>query len=107
MNATDLYIYAGTDITSSGVISEGIGYNKLILAANLPYIQEINQAIPCIYTFAEDSESDLLTMIKTILASPDKNNEMIANTESYKQLFSYEKAAHKTNLLYEKVLHGT
>ena len=103
MNAADIVISPAREMTASGSLSESIGYEKVILAANLPFMQEIYEAIPCIRLFPAGESNGLLKELMWLLDNPSSWHEYSKKAGEYKELASFKNAAEKTVAIYNAI----
>lgn len=104
MHATDLILAPSRDITASGSISEAIAYNKVIIATDLPFVQEINQRIPCITTFPKDDKTKLRDTIEILMSDSQMQQQLQAKTQEYALQYDNAYAASQTLSLYRTIL---
>ncbi len=104
MNATDLIVYPARDIIASGSVTETMAYEKMIIASNLDFINEINLKYECIKTYKKNDINNLQNIIEDMIKNPSKKKKYIENTKRYAKEYSFKNIALKTKVLYNQVL---
>lgn len=104
MAATDICLAPFLSESASGALSLCIGYNKPIIASNIPANMEINEKVPCLELFKYGDSNDLLMKINDLLHNEDRRIELSRLSGEYSELFSYARIAEDTIKVYEEVI---
>ena len=101
---TDIIVYPAREIIASGSVTETIAYEKMIIASDLDFINEINLKYRCIKTYKKNDINNLKNVIEDIIKHPSYKKEYIENTKRYKKDYSFQNIALKTKVLYNQIL---
>ncbi len=101
MAATDICLAPYLSSAASGSLSLCIGYNKPIIASDIPVHREINARVPCLELFKGGDPADLLDKIKAIISDTDRIARLSGYADSYGQQYSYSKIAEATAAIYK------
>ncbi len=104
MNATDIIVYPARDIIASGSVTETIAYEKMIIASDLDFINEINLKYKCIKTYKKNALNSLKKIIEEVIKHPSYKKEYIENAKRYKKDYSFKNIALRTKVLYNQIL---
>lgn len=102
MAATDICLAPFSSSAASGALGLCIGYNKPIIASDIPVHREINARIPCLELFKDGDPAALLDKIKALLSDKDRIARLSGLSFSYGERYSYSKTAEATVALYKE-----
>lgn len=106
MAATDICLAPFNSDSASGAMSLCIGYNKPIIASDIPVNKEINERFPCLELFRSISSEDLADKIKSLINNDSRIRSLTSFTRRYNEEFGYDRMAERIMCLYKEVAHA-
>lgn len=104
MAATDICLAPYSSSAASGVLSLCIGYNKPIIASDIPVHREINARVPCLELFNGGDPADLLVKVKALIADKERLERLSESACLYGKQYSYTKTAEATAAVYKDTI---
>jgi glycosyltransferase involved in cell wall biosynthesis len=101
MAATDICLAPFSSSAASGALGLCIGYNKPIIASDIPVHREINARVPCLELFKGGDPAALLGKIKDLFSDKDRIKRLSGSSDSYGEQYSYSKVAEATVAIYK------
>ena len=89
MSSSDICLAAFLTTAASGALSLYIGYNKPIIASDIPVHREIFERLPCLEMFSYERPLELRDKIIGLLDSASRKEELIGLTRQYCQTHNY------------------
>jgi len=104
MAAVDICLAPFLSGSASGALSLCIGYQKPIIASDIPVHREVYDRLACLELFQYPDARDLLSKIKRLLATRGRIIELSLLTKEYSKRFSYAVIARETVRTYEDMM---
>lgn len=106
--ATDICLapYIDDTLSSSAAITWAMTSGKPIVASSIRAFREINNAADCLLMVTPETEMELAWQIERLVASPDLQARLVANSLRYAREHSWPETARKTAGLYESLIRA-
>lgn len=105
--SSDVIVTPYRAITQSGVLLKALNYKKPIIAADLPAFRETLKGFTEDMFFIPDDIEDLKNHLSTYINHTKEINTQLKSIEALQSLYSWDKSAHDTKLLYINISHNT
>jgi glycosyltransferase involved in cell wall biosynthesis len=94
------------ELSSSGSITWGLSSGRPVIASAIPAFAELNEQWDCLELVMPEAPHELAMRVETLMASPDRRSQLIANAARYVEANSWATVAQTHTDLYQEILTG-